>query len=69
MNCHRRYLGAGIWGLFVEGIFGPVCTSEDGGRLDDMIDRLERPGLPGESESEQLQRESEHAPALQWRRG
>jgi hypothetical protein len=67
MHCHRYYLGSGIWGLFVEGISGPVCTAGDGGRLDDMIARLERPGLVGESEGAQLAREAEHAPALQWR--
>ena len=67
MICHRRYLGSGVWGLFVEGISGPVCVAGDGGRLDDLMARLERPGLVGESEAAQLQREAEHSPALRWR--
>lgn len=67
MICHRYYLGGGTWGLFVEGISGPVCTSGNGGKLDDMIARLERPGLAGETEAAQLAREADHSPALAWR--
>lgn len=67
MICHRYYLGSGIWGLFVEGQVGPVCTSKDSGKLDDMIARLERPGLPKEHEDDQLHREAMHSPTLSWR--